>query len=263
MNEVSKLDQFALTQDDIQVLADAGIVPADTPVEQVEVFARFCREKGLSPFSGEVHLVGYPTRNGVVWARITGIDGFRKRAAMTGDSAGKDAPQFNVKNDGSYESLYDAKASKKYPVSCRVTVYRIVSGVRVPYVGEVLFEEYAGKRWDKASNQWVLNSNWKGKPFHMLAKCAEAMAYKAGFADQLSGFNIPEDRGAFENDGESIVLPEDEQEKRANEIALIKKNIKKMDLQSARQLYNANKKWKDDKTITKIFVDHFQKDAKE
>lgn len=256
--EVAQIDGWKLSQSDIDTLASAGIVPKDTPVEQVEVFARVCQEKGLSPFSGEIHLVCYDTKNGQIWARITGIDGFRKRAAMTGESAGKDAPQFNVKSDGSFMTLSEAKESTKYPVSCRVTVYRIKQGVRVPFVGEVLFAEYAGKKWDYKEKKWVLNHNWSSKPFHMLAKCAEAMAYKAGFADQLSGLHIPEERGAYENDPDSNLRSESEQEKRAKEIKILKSKLDKMNVDDARKLYDQNPQWKDDDEITQIFIDQYE-----
>ena len=52
-----------ITADQLKTLEQAGIIPSNTPPAQVAVFAQICKEKGLSPFSKEAHLVGYGGNN--------------------------------------------------------------------------------------------------------------------------------------------------------------------------------------------------------
>lgn len=253
MNEVAKLDQFQIGPKEIKTLERATIIPPNTPADQIAVFAQVCREKGLSPFSKEIYLVQYNGKNGPTWNVITGIDGMRKRAANTGEFAGRDEPQYNRKSDGSFMSLFEIKQSGKLPISCRVTIYRLVAGIRVPYVGEVLFDEYAQRY------RGELSGKWKSMPYHMIAKCAEAQALREGFSDQVSGLHIAEERAAYEDMNTGPILPKDKLAEREKELNLIKKNVSGLSLEDARKLYSDNPQWRNDEEITQIFLDHADK----
>ena len=61
MSEVMKA---GVTPAQIETLAQAGVIPANTPPAQVEVFAESCRQHGLSPFKKEIYPVSYNTKNG-------------------------------------------------------------------------------------------------------------------------------------------------------------------------------------------------------
>jgi hypothetical protein len=79
------------------------------------------------------------------------------------------------------------KAAGKLPITCTITVYRVVAGVRCPFTHTAVFSEFAG------------TGKWQTMPFQMIAKVAEAFALKKGFGDELSGLHIEEEMAAFED----------------------------------------------------------------
>lgn len=175
---------YEITSDHIKTLEQAGIIPPNTPAAQIQVFGRICQEKGLSAFSEEIYLVGYAGQYSV----ITGINGFRKIAAETGQLAGMDDPKFDVMPDGSFKTAAQLKQEGKVPTTCTVTAYRLMSGVRCPFTHTALFTEFSTGK-----------NKWQTMPFQMIAKVAEAFALRKGFSDRLTGLQIEEERGAIED----------------------------------------------------------------
>jgi phage recombination protein Bet len=173
-----------LTPTDIKTLEQAGIIPSGTPAAQISVFAATCKERGLSPFTKEVYLVGY----GGKYSIITGINGFRKIASESGQHAGTDDVMFDLKPDGTYKTAVDLKAANAKPTTATCTVYRIVSGVRCPFTHTAVFSEFASAR----------NPKWNEMPFQMIGKVAEAFALRKGFSDRLTGLNVEEETAALE-----------------------------------------------------------------
>lgn len=176
-------NQLILSDQDVQTLVQAGVIPDGTPKAQIAVFAQICKERGLSAFSKEIHLVGYAGRYSV----IVGINGFRKIAAETGQHAGTDDIKFDVLPDGSFKTAVQLKAEKLTPTSATCTVYRIVSGQRVPFTHTVLFSEFSTGK-----------NKWHEMPFQMIGKVAEAFALRKGFSDRLTGLAIEEEAAAME-----------------------------------------------------------------
>ena len=172
-----------LSENDIQILATAGVIPANTPAAQVKLFATTCAQHNLSPFKKEIYLVGY----GGKYATIVGIDGFRAKARRAGGHAGTDDAKFDLQADGNYFTAAQLKAAGKIPITCTVTVYRVVAGVRCPFTHTAVFSEFAG------------TGKWQTMPFQMIAKVAEAFALKKAFGDELSGLHIEEEMAAFED----------------------------------------------------------------
>ena len=164
-----------LNQDDIKILVDAGIIPKDTPKAQVELFARNCFEKGLSPFSKQIHLIPRQSNTGTKYTHQTSIDGYRAIADRTGKYAGNDDYIFD---DGKTE-FEMINSGKKKPTTATATIYKVVGGVRCPFTATARWEEYypgakLGFMWDKM-------------PFLMLGKCAESLALRKGFPENLGG----------------------------------------------------------------------------
>lgn len=190
-----EITKTGITPAQIETLAQAGVIPAGTPPAQVEVFAESCRQHGLSPFKKEIYLVKYDTQKGPKYHTIVGIDGLQQKAARTGRFAGIDEEQYNRDSKGNFRTASEIKEAKEMPISCTVTVYAIVGGIRCPFTATVLFSEYypevaAGKyNYSKAATM----------PFNMIAKCARAKALKVAFSDELSGLHIEEEKAAFED----------------------------------------------------------------
>lgn len=218
--------------EEIAVLEKAGIIPKNTPPAQVSVFERVCVERGLSPFSGEIHLVGY----GGKYTRIVGIQGYRKIAGETGLHAGTDDAKFNLRSDGKFNSAAELTAKGEKPKSATVTVYKIIGNQRVPFTHTCLFKEFSSGK-----------QKWASMPFQMIAKCAEAFALRKAFPSRLSGLHIPEEQAAFEDDTITVrgeVVSGNEMEDIKNSISGCKTILDLQDLLAENPL------WRDDEDIT-------------
>ncbi len=182
-NQNAIIKAQSLTDEDVKTLTQSGIIPEGTPKSQIAVFGKICAERGLSPFSKEIHLVGY----GGKYSVIVGINGFRKIAAESGAHAGTDDVKFDLHPDGKFCTAAQLKAEKKVPQTATCTVYRIVSGQRVPFTHTVVFSEFSTGK-----------NKWADMPFQMIGKVAEAFALRKGFSDRLTGLSIEEEAAAYE-----------------------------------------------------------------
>lgn len=185
-NQLAKV----ITNDDLKILEQAGIIPKNTPVEQVAVFGKICQEKGLSPFTKQIYLLPFKSKSGEQWitqyATITGIDGYRTIAERTGRYAGNDDYIFD---EGKTE-FQCRHEGRKTPTTATATVYKLISGQRVPHSATASWESY----FPGDSKGF----NWKRMPFFMLGKCAEALAMRKAFPEALGNIYVEEERGSFE-----------------------------------------------------------------
>lgn len=178
----------ALTNEDLSTLEKAGVIPANSDPAQVGVFARVCKEKSLSPFSKQIHLTRYNTKDGPKYTIIVGIDGYRSIASRTGLHAGTDDAKFDMMPDGTFKTAAQLMSEKRLPVSATVTAWKVVASQRVPFTHTAVFVEFSTGQ-----------QKWQTMPIQMIAKCAEAFALKKGWPDELAGLHIEEEMGAFED----------------------------------------------------------------
>lgn len=171
--------QYNLGQDEIKTLVQSGIIPQGTPEGTIKMFARFCGESNLSPFKKQVHLV----KRGEKFTIQTGIDGYRAIANRTGLYAGSDDYLFD-EGIGEYEMI---KNARKNPTTAKAVVYRLVGGVRCPFSATAGWKEYSQSYNGKLGNMW------EKMPFLMLGKCAEALALRKAFPEELGGLYTDEE----------------------------------------------------------------------
>lgn len=181
-----------LTNDQIQVLKTAGIVPKDTPLDQILVFAAICKERGLSAFNKEIYLLGY---NGK-YSAIVGINGFRKIADRTGKLAGCTDAIFDLQPSGTYKTIAQFKDGER-PSTATVTVYKMVGGQRCEFTHTAKFSEFSTGM-----------QKWASMPFQMIAKVAETHALRKGFSDVLGGLSDESELGAIQGKIKANVSPE-------------------------------------------------------
>lgn len=103
----------------------------------------------------------------------TGIDGYRLIAQRSNYYGGQDDAKYVPE---------DEKAT--HPDKATVTVYRLnpINGERMPVVASARWEEYK-----QVSNKGQLMGMWAKMPYNQLAKCAEALALRKAFAQELAG----------------------------------------------------------------------------
>lgn len=189
-------DQRAMNEAQLVLLAPLGI-KADWDPRQVAVFLMECQERGLNPWNREAYLMQYAGK----YIRHIGIDGFRKRGESTGQYRGRLGPFF-CDADGKWLEFWPHK--DRPPVAAKVGLLR--STFDEPVWAVAMYDEYAATKpvWEnnRKTDRREINEQWKpsaqgGKPSVMLAKVAEAQAWRVTFPERFGGFYAPEE---FEKD---------------------------------------------------------------
>lgn len=181
-----------------KALVDA-VFPSAKSVDGVLLAIRYAKARGLDIFKRVVHVV--PMWNSKLGREVEtvwpGIGELRTTASRTGAHAGNDDCVFGPtksklfkdrktrKGRGQNAQEYVDEAEAKldaYPEWAQITVYKIVQGQRVAFVGpKVRFDEtFSGMK-----GLQVPNDRWQRAPFQMLEKCAEAAALRRAFPDEL------------------------------------------------------------------------------
>ena len=144
------------------------IIASENATEmELKLYLYDCKRQGVHPLDKLLHFV----KRGGKYTPITSIDLFRSRAAETGEYAGSDDAVFVENKNG-------------HPDKATVVVYRFVQNTRVAFGATAYWDEYVpdgyAKSWEKMSHV-------------MLAKCAEALALRKGFPQQLAGLYTKEE----------------------------------------------------------------------
>ena len=156
---------------------------------ELKLFLYQCSRTGLDPLSRQIHFI---KRGGKATIQ-TGIDGFRAIAERTGKYAGNDDYLFN--ND---MRMFDMlKAKMEHPITATATVYKIVGGVKVSFSATAIWEAYCPKGGESFM--------WKKMPYLMLGKCAEALALRKAFPNDLSGVYTEDEMQQADAPKETVV----------------------------------------------------------
>jgi phage recombination protein Bet len=181
------LDPTQLHWTDVQRAALAQLKLQDAPEADLAVFLHHCQRTGLDPFAKQVYMIGRwdskESRN--VYTIQTGIDGFRSIAESHPQYAGQLGPQW-CGPDGAWTDVWLKQGP---PAAAKVGVIRRDRGE--PTWAVAHFSEYAV--YAGSGNTRSLNSMWRTKGAHMIAKCAEALALRKAFPKTLSGLYAPEE----------------------------------------------------------------------
>lgn len=165
-------DQTTFTPDQQAALQQLG-VQANSAAD-VAVFFHQAKRSGLDPFKREIYMI---TRKGKATIQ-TGIDGFYKIADRATRSAGGTWGIPETLWCGPDGQWRDVWLEKTPPAAAKVTVER--DGSRFTTVA--LTSEYMAD-----------GPMWKKMPARMIAKCAEALAIRRAFPDDLSGLYTSEE----------------------------------------------------------------------
>jgi phage recombination protein Bet len=165
---MSALVKHGFTKDQVELIKSTIMSGKTAPTDNdLALFGLVCQRMGLDPFSKQIYAI---ERKGK-WTFQVGIDGLRSIAERTGQYAGSDEPLF----DEGITQYECEQQGRKLPSVCKVTIYKIIQGVRCPFVGIARYAEFVQTFNGNPSDTWAK------MPYTMLAKCAESQALRKAF----------------------------------------------------------------------------------
>lgn len=175
MNAVTRYEPMT----DDQVGLVKRMIAKDATNDELQLFLHQCQRTGLDPFSKQIYAISR-------WSKAAGrnvmaiqvsIDGARLIAERTGKYDNQEGP-FWCGEDGIWKDVW---LSKQAPRAAKVLVYKV--GSNRATTGIAHWDEYHDPR----------SNFWQSKPALMLSKCAEMLALRRAFPQELSGLYVQEE----------------------------------------------------------------------
>lgn len=142
------------------------MIAPNANADELALFVQVCQKTGLDPFARQIYCIHRGGKMGIQ----TSIDGFRLIAERTRHYAGQLGP-FWCGEDGVWKDVW---LSNKAPSAAKVAVLR---------------DDFKEPLWGVANWNFYAQSSplWTKGGAHMLAKCAESLALRKAFPQELSG----------------------------------------------------------------------------